>query len=202
MPFSYQLQLLFSYKHLFLMSITYNMKLRYVSAFWIFVRVCQYNGLCNQHILTEVSSRTNQSSASSLKVNIITILTKMYYSRLFIYNENNKGHTFSPWLTPIRLIKYSDLVLWRITQQFACLYIFLIALSIITRTSECVITLWRSCELLLYKDISRVRRMSEISLLKTMNNMISTDDHHKLVLVLMPCYNIDLMLISMFYQQI
>ncbi len=34
------------------------------------------------------------------------------------------------------------------------------------------------------------------------NEMISTDDHHKLVLVFMPCYNIDLMLMSMFYPQI
>ncbi len=33
-------------------------------------------------------------------------------------------------------------------------------------------------------------------------NMISTNDHHELVLVFMPCYNADLMLMSMFYQQI
>ncbi len=54
---------------------------------------------------------------------------------------------------------------------------FLYLLDIITRTSEWVITLWRSCELFLHRDISRVRRTSEISLPKTMN-MISTDDHH------------------------
>ncbi len=57
----------------------------------------------------------------------------------------------------------------------------------ITRTSERVITLWRSCELFLHRDISRVRRTSEISLSKTMN-MISTDDHHELVHVFMPYY--------------
>ncbi len=57
--------------------------------------------------------------------------------------------------------------------------------DIITRTSEWVITLWRSCELFLCRDISWVRRTSEISLPKTMN-MISTDDHHELVLVFMP----------------
>ncbi len=56
-----------------------------------------------------------------------------------------------------------------------------------TSTSEWVITLWRSCELFLYRDISQVRRTSEISLPKTMN-MISTNDHHKLVLVFMLHY--------------
>ncbi len=42
----------------------------------------------------------------------------------------------------------------------------------ITRTSEWVITLWRSCELFLRRDISRVRRTSEISLPKTMNILL------------------------------
>ncbi len=50
--------------------------------------------------------------------------------------------------------------------------------DIITRTSEWVITLWRSWELFLRR---------EISLPKTMN-MISTDDHDKLILVFMPYY--------------
>ncbi len=67
----------------------------------------------------------------------------------------------------------------------------------ITRTSEQVITLWRSCELYLCRNISRVCRMSEISLLKTMN-MISTYDHHELVLVFMP-YIIDWILLLMVY---
>ncbi len=57
----------------------------------------------------------------------------------------------------------------------------------ITRTSEWVITLWRSCESFLHRDISRVRMTSEISLPKTMN-MISIDDHHELVLVFMLYY--------------
>ncbi len=57
----------------------------------------------------------------------------------------------------------------------------------ITRTSEWVSTLWRSCELFLSRDISWARRTSEISLPKTMN-MISTDDHHELVLVFMLYY--------------
>ncbi len=57
--------------------------------------------------------------------------------------------------------------------------------NIITRTSEWVITLWRSCELFLYRDISWVRRTSEIFLPKTIN-MISTDDHHEVVIVFMP----------------
>ncbi len=59
--------------------------------------------------------------------------------------------------------------------------------SLITRTSEWVITLWRSCELFLRRDISWVRRTSEISLPKTMN-MIYTNDHHEFVLVFMPNY--------------
>ncbi len=50
----------------------------------------------------------------------------------------------------------------------------------ITRTSEWVITLWRSCELFLCS-------MSEISQQNTMN-MIYTDDHHKIVLVFMTYY--------------
>ncbi len=61
------------------------------------------------------------------------------------------------------------------------------ALNIITRTSEWVITLWRSCELFLSRDMSRGHRMSEISLPKTIH-MISTDDHHELVLVFIPYY--------------
>ncbi len=59
--------------------------------------------------------------------------------------------------------------------------------DIITRTSEWVITLWRSCELFLCRNISWVRRMCEISLPKTIH-IISTDDHHELVLVFMQYY--------------
>ncbi len=39
--------------------------------------------------------------------------------------------------------------------------------------------------IVLQRDISQVRRMIEITLPKTIN-MISIDDHHKLVLVFMP----------------
>ncbi len=71
----------------------------------------------------------------------------------------------------------------------------------ITRTSEFVITLWRSCELFLCRDISQVCRTNEISLPKAMK-MITTDDHHKilLVLVFMPRNSIiDLISILMVY---
>ncbi len=44
-----------------------------------------------------------------------------------------------------------------------------------TRTSEWVIILWKSCELCLYMDISRVYQTSKISIPKTMN-MISNDN--------------------------
>ncbi len=73
--------------------------------------------------------------------------------------------------------------LWRLLRHWHLQIIS--ACCIITRTSEWVITLWRSCELFFRRDISRV--CSEISLPKTMN-MISTDDQHELVLVFMPYY--------------
>ncbi len=60
-------------------------------------------------------------------------------------------------------------------------------MNIIPGGSERVLTLGTSWELFLCRDISRVYRMSEISLPKTMN-MISTDDHHELVLVFMLHY--------------
>ncbi len=56
-----------------------------------------------------------------------------------------------------------------------------------------MVTLWRSCEIFLCRDISHVHSTNEISLPKTMN-MISIDDHHELVLVFIPYYyllNID-----------
>ncbi len=45
----------------------------------------------------------------------------------------------------------------------------------------------KSCELFLCRDISQVCRTSKKSLPKIMN-MISTDNHHELVLVFMPYY--------------
>ncbi len=63
------------------------------------------------------------------------------------------------------------ILLWRSCELF-------LHRDIITRTKEWLITVWRSCELFLHRDIS---------LPKTMN-MISTDDHHELVLVFMLYY--------------
>ncbi len=68
----------------------------------------------------------------------------------------------------------------------------------ITRTSEGVITLCRSCELFLNRDISRICRTSEISPPKTMN-VSSTDDHHDCVLGFYACTTIDLILILVVY---
>ncbi len=43
--------------------------------------------------------------------------------------------------------------------------------EIVKQEQVCGDHLWRSCELFLSRDISRVRRTSEISLPKTMNNL-------------------------------
>ncbi len=78
------------------------------------------------------------------------------------------------------------------------LFIVQQACDTVTRTSEWVITLWKSCELFLCRDISRVCRTSPISLPKTMN-MISTEWSLTHLFLFLCRTTIDWMLILMVY---
>ena len=69
----------------------------------------------------------------ALFMSSFTGLTRLS-SKSLINSENNNGEKFSPCVTPLRLVKYSDWLLPYNTQDFIPSYIFLITSNILPVT--------------------------------------------------------------------